>query len=216
MQEFIRRAVLVLASVAAVVPASGCMLDVRCTSWLEGEEDVGFHASLSNSGWMILPTGIPKYATEVEYRLGDGAFRPMRGPSIGLPAGQEATTIALRYFDAEGEQGGPFEYHFDPKYELQATTRRNLEMVPQAGVVFSNGSLAFTHLVVNRCALEKVEYGVDSMTPDRQFDLAACDGHMQVREGMELFVDVPKETEFASVRLTYSDGTQSDIIRIER
>jgi hypothetical protein len=77
--------------------------------------------------------------------------------------------------------------------------------------------LYFTHLVSTRCAIAKVDYGLDTQMTPNEFPLTPCDPKdpYNVGDGT-LYIEVPGNTEFASVRLTYKDGTQSETIRIDK
>ena len=73
----------------------------------------------------------------------------------------------------------------------------------------------FTSLLTNRCALSKIEYGIEREVPDRVLDFAPCDPSRPFEvpsEPNSLIVKAPKSTTFATVRVTYWDGSQSDIV----
>jgi hypothetical protein len=77
--------------------------------------------------------------------------------------------------------------------------------------------LYFTHLISNRCAIDKIAYGIDSDSTPSEFALEPCNPAEPYSVGNRpIYVEVPANSRYASVRLTFKDGTTSDIVRIDR
>jgi hypothetical protein len=189
----------------------------------------------SNAGWTVT-LSTPEPATAISYRVGDkGAFRDtglldvldqrtgqrMPNPSFQLSGKAQAAVIQVRYQTSEGAMVGPFPIRFDPDVALFDTQRKALESIWPSWVEFRefNGLLVyFTTLTSYRCAITEVRYGLDGADPLRRFDLPACNAKdpYSIPENANLILKVPPSTKSISVRITWRDGTQSDVNTIER
>jgi len=189
----------------------------------------------SNSGWTIT-LSMPEAATAISYRLGNvGEFREtglldvldqrtgqrMPNPSFQLSGKAQATMIEVRYRTADGQMVGPFPIRFDPEVALFDDQRKALEQVWPSWVEFRdfNGTLVyFTTLLSYRCAITEVRYGLDGAAPLRRFDLPACNTQdpFSIPENATMYLKVPNKTKSISLRVTWKDGTQSDVNTIER
>jgi len=193
----------------------------------------------SNQGWM-LNLSIADQVTEIFVALPDADFRstgfvngalhpttgkPIPYPAFELPGNAGATEIRVKYTDIRGNEQGPFEIRFDPDSALVASQKSILDRMPTGWVSYRkwNGKMLmyFTHLISYRCAIETVEYGFDTDTPDRVYELAPCnpnDPHVVATKSgrdTDIYTAIPKRTKYTTVRLTYKDGTQSDIQRFD-
>jgi hypothetical protein len=189
----------------------------------------------SSSGWTVT-LSTPEPATAISYRLGKaGEFREtglldvldqrtgqrMPNPSFQLSGKAQATMIEVRYRTADGATVGPFPIRFDPDVALFDTQRKALEQIWPSWVEFRdfNGTLVyFTTLLSYRCAITEVRYGLDGADPLRRFDLPACDAQnpFEIPDGATMYIKVPPKTKSISLRVTWRDGTQSDVNTIER
>jgi hypothetical protein len=189
----------------------------------------------SNSGWTVT-LSMPEPATAISYRLGNaGEFRDtglldvldqrtgqrMPNPSLQLSGKAQATMIEVRYRTADGAMVGPFPIRFDPDVALYDTQRKSLEQIWPSWVEFRdfNGTLIyFTTLLSYRCAITEVRYGLDGADPLRRFDLPACNTQdpFEIPDGATMYIKVPPKTKSISLRVTWKDGTQSDVNTIER
>jgi hypothetical protein len=189
----------------------------------------------SNSGWTVT-LSTPEPATAISYRVGDkGEFRDtglldvldqrtgqrMPNPSFQLSGKAQAALIQVRYQTSEGAMVGPFPIRFDPDVALFDTQRKALESIWPSWVEFRefNGLLVyFTTLTSYRCAITEVRYGLDGADPLRRFDLPACNTRdpYSIPENANLILKVPPSTKSISVKITWKDGTQSDVNTIER
>ncbi|HEX8166959.1 MAG TPA: adenylate/guanylate cyclase domain-containing protein [Beijerinckiaceae bacterium] len=191
--------------------------------------------SRSSTGW-IAAIHLPEPATALAVRVGEsGEFKatgflpsvdqrtgkPMPNPSLELAADQPRTTLYLRYDDASGRTAGPFPVAFDPQAALAASQRDALERFPGAWVAFRQdlpNVLYYTHLISNRCAIEKAEMGLDEGPLAIDLPIPPCDERnpYAIPADMRPYVPLPKGTRTVSVQLTYADGTQSDVRTFRR
>jgi len=189
----------------------------------------------SNAGWTVT-VSTPEPATAISYRLGNaGDFRDtglldvldqrtgqrMPNPSFQLSGKAQATMIEVRYRTTDGAVVGPFPIRFDPDVALYDDQRKALEQIWPSWVEFRdfNGTLIyFTTLLSYRCAITEVRYGLDGADPLRRFDLPACNAQdpFEIPDGATMYIKVPPKTKSISLRVTWKDGTQSDVNTIER
>jgi hypothetical protein len=188
----------------------------------------------SNAGWTIT-ISTPEPAIGISYRLGTGEYRDtglldvldqrtgrrMPNPSFQLSGKATATVIEVRYQTADGSHVGPFPIRFDPDVALFDSQRQILEQIWPSWVEFRefNGLLVyFTTLMSYRCAITEVRYGLDGADPLRRYDLPPCDpdNPYNIPDNATPYMNVPEATQSISLRITWRDGTQSDVKMIER
>jgi class 3 adenylate cyclase len=189
----------------------------------------------ANTGW-IAAIHLPEAATALAVRVGEaGEFKatgflptvdqrtgkPMPNPSLEMPADQPKATLYVRYDDATGRTAGPFPIAFDPQVVLAAAQREVLERFPGAWVAFRPdlpNLLTFTHLVSNRCAIERAEMGLDEGPLAIDIPIPPCDEENPhaIPADAKTYLPLPKGVRAVSVQLTYADGTQSDVRTFRR
>ena len=192
--------------------------------------------SSSNAGWMgTIQTLEPILSYEWRQQADPGykATGVMRqlDPRTGQPIpisyfqfalSQPATTFDVRYQDFRGEWRGPFSFAFDPQSEALSEHRRLIELTRTSWVSFRDfdgRTLAyFTGLLSYRGAIERIEYGVDHNLPEHEFEFPVWEaaGIAPIDETVKVFIEIPKETRFITVRLTYKGGEYSDIQQFAR
>ena len=177
-------------------------------------------ASPSSAGWMIHFLA-PELTKAMEYRLDGGAWTKLEN-YFSIPMTTATVRISVRYEDTNGQMIGPFDFTLDPRKELIAFGKGILSKMPTIWGAFGDGHNAgyfyFTTLMVYRCSLDRIEYGVGVSTPDREFPLPTCDVEdpMAIPNGATLFLPVDPSVSFVSMRLTFADGEVSEVSRIER
>jgi hypothetical protein len=189
----------------------------------------------SNAGWTV-SVSLPEAATSISYRLSDnGAFKStglldvldqrtgqrLPNPSFSLPSKTAATIIEVRYETADGNSVGPFPIRFDPDAALFREQKQILEQMPTNWVEFRdfNGTLIyFTTLIVYRCAISELRYGLDDGQPLQRYDLPPCNAKepFSVPQNAQIYMKAPAKTKSINLQITWRDGTQSDISTIER
>src|SRR5215218_8208780 len=194
-----------------------------------------FSFNRSNTGW-IATLHLPEPATALAVRIGEtGEFKstgflasvdqrtgkPAPNPSIELPADQERTTLYVRYDDASGRTAGPFPIAFAPLAALVTSQREVLERFPGAWVAFRADLptvLYYTHLISNRCAIERAEMGLDEGPLAIDLPIPPCDeaNPHAIPSDAKPYVTLPKGVRAVSVQLTYADGTESAVQTFRR
>ena len=189
----------------------------------------------SNTGWIAV-LHLPEPATALAVRIGEtGEFKstgflpsidqrtgkPAPNPSLELPADQERTTLYVRYDDASGRTAGPFPIAFAPVAALVTSQREVLERFPGAWVAFRADLptvLYYTHLISNRCAIERAEMGLDEGPLAIDLPIPPCDeaNPHAIPSDAKTYVTLPKGVRAVSVQLTYADGTESAIQTFRR
>jgi len=145
---------------------------------------------------------------------------------IQFPKRQKPVTIEITYTDHRGGSHGPFEFKFNPSSDALKEAKKYLEMTKFSWVELQTNPanskqllLYFTQILVYRIAIEEVKYSLDTETPDKVFELPkGNDGTFSQIDPtkMKVYLKVPEKTQFASVQLTYKDGTKSEVIRFDR
>src|SRR4051794_25577700 len=191
------------------------------------DNPVTLTAQQSNAGWGIV-FGLADYkAKELFYRVdGRGEFQssgvlPNKNPQTGLPMvntfvplpnlapGEHA--IDVRYTDKNGQTNGPYTLKFSTADEQIAQGKMMLNATAGSWLAFRDYEgkvlLYFTQLMSYRPLIKEVRYSLNSDALDKTFKFKPSDKMFEV--GEELYLTVPNDTQFATVQVTYKDGTVS-------
>lgn len=177
-------------------------------------------ATPSSAGWMIHFTAAEP-TKKMEYSTDGGKWSPLE-TYFSTPLTENIVHIEVRYEDGNGQLQGPFEFTLDPRTALIEFGKSILLKMPTVwaalGEDHNAGYLYFTTILVYRCALSRVEYGLGVSEPDRELDLPRCDlaDPMAIPSDATIFMPVDPALPFVSVRLTFADGHTSDVSRIDR
>ena len=139
-----------------------------------------------------------------------------------LPAKQAATELSIQYIDGSGSERGVFTFPFQPEPESWKNDIKTLQITSTSWLSFRDFDgkllLYFTGLMSYRGAIEKITYGLDKELPDTDFPFPAWDnaGTATIDGDFLPLITVPKETTFATVQLTYKDGSESEVVRFDR
>lgn len=148
--------------------------------------------------------------------------QPMPRSYFSLPQGQGSTQVEVRYRDMAGIEQGPYFFTFEGSKESDDANRTLLEATSASWVSFRDYEgqvlLYFTQLMTNRGALEKILYGIDELSPNREFAFPAWEkaGLAEIDGSFPLWVVVPRSTRFATVQLLYKGGDRSAVVRFDR
>ena len=166
--------------------------------------------------------------TEDEFQsLGQGEYtNPATGLKVpnmffSLKANTPRTTIQVKYTDIGNEMRGPYDLTFDPDTALFNAQKNTLGMTKNSWISFRDYDgktlVYFTHLLTARCALREIAYGVNSDATPKTFEMPACNPKdpYSVRSN-KIYIEVPGDSRFVTVRLTYADGSKSEPERFER
>jgi uncharacterized caspase-like protein len=185
--------------------------------------------SRHNGGWTV-SFSIADPTLGISWRMGEGEFREtgfldaldsrtrkrMPNPSIQLPPDAPASTIEIRYVDANGEMQGPFPIRFEPEAALLRDQRKILDMTATSWLAFReyNGLLLYyTHLMSYRCAIREARIGIDSAVPDKLLKMPPCNlrDPSAIPHEAAPYLKISPNTQQVSVELTYRDGSVSEI-----
>ena len=201
-----------------------------------GAAPVSLIASRSGDDWVVT-LQMMESPREIFYRLeGEDAFRStgmsqVKNSQTGQPAPNmyvllkpttPKTNLYVKYTDVGNEMRGPFKLAFDPVTALFDFQKSTLAMTKGSWVSFRDFDgkvlLYFTHLLTSRCALSKIEYGINSDATPNDFPLPPCDrkNPYNVPETGNIYIAVPADAKYASVKLTYIDHTNSEVVRVDR
>jgi class 3 adenylate cyclase len=182
----------------------------------------------TEAGWLARIT-LPEPATQVSARIGESGEtasaplapgRAANSAEIPLPASLGRTTLYLTYQDLSGREAGPFPLAFDPGTTLVNTARETLERSPETWVAFRPDVpdvLSYAQLVANRCAVRQALIGFGDEPPTQPLTLPACTpGSSGAVPDTRPVIALPDGTETVQVRLTYADGTESQVRTFRR
>ncbi|MEM0970458.1 MAG: hypothetical protein AAGJ31_13975, partial [Verrucomicrobiota bacterium] len=139
-----------------------------------------------------------------------------------LPARTPKQEIDLQYTNNNGGTDGPLKARFDPTQESLKGTKQILKLTENSWLSFRDYDgkvlLYFSHLLSHRGSFTDIAYGLNRETPDQTFDFPAWDkpGNALITQDVNIYLTVPDETTFATVQVSYKDGTKSEIVRINR
>ena len=200
------------------------------------DNPVRITGSRMGTGWMITVL-VSDTHKEILWRKGTtgefkstgtqtGAFShsglPVPKMSIELPGGSAAGTLQIKYRDARDTLHGPFTFEVDPEAMAFDSAKRMLEAAKQGWLSFRewDGKLLmyFSGIMSMRGALKEIRYGLDTDTPTRvhPFTPAKATDPLGIHSGDKIHISVPKSTKFATIQLTYKDGTKSEVVRVDR
>lgn len=189
----------------------------------------------SNAGWSVT-FGVAEPALEIRWRRGgDGAFtstgflttthpatgKPMPVMHVELPRA-EAQVLQVVYVDARGREQGPYELAFDPDAAALAQAKQILGSMTSSWMLFRDYDgqvlLYVTTVLSYRLQLREVRYGLDREEPDTVLPFQPGNPRrpFALPEGELPFVRVPAATRFATLQLTFRDGTRSAVVRLDR
>lgn len=191
------------------------------------QNPITLNAQQSNSGWAII-FGLADFRVkELFYKLdGKGDFQstghlPYQNPQTGLPMVNSHLplpnltpgehTMEVKYTDKNDQPNGPYTLKFSTadqqlsqgKMMLNAATGSWLSFRDFDGKVL----LYFTTLMSYRPIIKEVRYSLNSDALDKTFKFKPSDKMYEV--GDEVYLAVPKDTQFATVRVTFKDNTTS-------
>ncbi len=201
------------------------------------ESPVSITTTQSNAGWSVYFV-ISELAKTMSWRQGtkDGPYKvtglsntpdartgkPQPNLLISLPMDTKATTLYVKYVDARDRERGPFAIRFNPQAHQLKNQKNILESMKNSWLMFRDYDgrvlLYFSMLMSYRASLKRIEYGLNG-DPSQDFPIPPVDPKNPMAidpTKATLYLTVPAATTYATVRLTYSDGSVSEIVRINR
>jgi hypothetical protein len=198
------------------------------------ENPVTVIAQESSSGWAVIFTLTDFKAKELFYKLdGKGDFQstgqlPYKNAQTGLPMvnlylplpnfppGEH--TLEVKYVDKNEKTNGPYTLKFSTADEQFAQGKMMLNAASGAWLSFRDYDgkvlLYFTTLMSYRPIIKEVHYSLNSEALDQTFKFKPTEKMYEV--GDDLFISVPKDSEFATVQVTFKDGTTSAAQKVVR
>ncbi len=191
------------------------------------ENPITLTAQQSNAGWGLV-FGLSDFkAKELFYKLDSaGEFQstghlPNQNPQTGLPMvnlfvplpnlAPGEHTIEVKYIDKSGQSNGPYTLRFSTGDQQMAQGKMMLNASAGAWLSFRDYDgkvlLYFTTLMSYRPLIKEVRYSLNSHALDQTFRFKPSEKMFEV--GDELYLAVPKDSEFATVQVTFKDGTVS-------
>ncbi len=199
------------------------------------ENPVSLSFGVNNSGYTVT-VGIAEPALEILWNMqgsteprstGDsGAINPQTGKPMpqmffNLPASQRDTRLEIRYRDINGALQGPYSFEFKGKQQSEDANQRILESTTTSWVSFRDYEgkrlLYFTHLMSYRGSIKKIQYGLNSAQPNKNFRFKPWNkaGMAPIDAKTPMYITVPRSTRYVSVQLTYKSGEQSAVQRFD-
>jgi hypothetical protein len=199
------------------------------------ENPVTLTTQLSNGGWAVTFQIADFKAKELFYKLdGKGDFQstgqlPMKNAQTGLPMintyvplpnlAPGEHTIEVKYLDKNEKTNGPYTLKFSTADEQLAQGKMILNMTAGSWLSFRdyNGKvlLYFTHLLSHRPVIKEIRYSLNSEALDQIFKFTPSD-KSEIDANDQVYLYVPENNQFATVRVTYKDGTLSPIQKVVR
>jgi len=187
-----------------------------------------------NGGWAATFILSDFKAKELYYKLdGQGDFAstghlamtnpqtglPMINPRLALPnIAPGAHVIEVKYVDKSDQTNGPYTLKFSTADQALEQGKMMINATVGSWLTFRdfNGKLLlyFTTLMTNRPILKEVRYSLDSELLDKTFKFKPTTKMFEA--GDDIFVAIPKDTKYASVQVTFSDGTTSSTQKFVR
>lgn len=218
-------------------PDAASQLDAAVQSKVPANARVGLSGMLTNGGWMLNVQVVGFLTKEIFYRMdGEESFRslgvlPQLNAMTGLPQANSTITLkgpawkehdfAIKYVDANGKEFGPYPFHFDPKAEYVRETRDLTERLITNWVSFREypkGEMLvyFSNLLSYKNAFREIRYSVDSDDLGKQVrytvDWSGNDTP-SLHDDDELYIKIPMATKYVAMKLTYIDGSSSELQR---
>lgn len=191
-------------------------------------------AQQSSSGWSVTFQIADFKAKELFYKVdGQGAFTtsghlpyvnpqtglPMINPSVPLPnltPGEHI--IEVKYLDRTDRENGPYKLTFSTAGQQIAQAKMMLNAATGSWLSFRDYEgrvlLYFTGVLTYRPILTEIRYSINSDALDKTFPFKPTEKMFE--PGDDLYLNVRKDAQFATVQLTFKDGTKSSVQKILR
>ena len=198
------------------------------------ENPVTVIAQESSSGWAVIFTLTDFKAKELFYRLdGKGDFQstgqlPYKNAQTGLPMintyvplpnlppGEH--TLEVKYVDKNEKTNGPYALKFSTADEQLVQGKMMLNSVSGSWLSFRDYDgkvlLYFSTLMSYRPIIRQVRYSLNSDALDKTFQFKPTE--KMYESGDAIYLTVPNDCRFASVQVTFKDGTTSTVQKVVR
>jgi len=199
------------------------------------ENPVTLTAQFAGGGWSVIFQLSDFKAKELFYRLdGKGDFQssgllPYKNPQTGLsmvnpnvPLPNLAPgehSVEVKYVDRNEKSNGPYTLKFSTADEQLAQGKMMLNAASGSWLTFRDYQgkvlLYFTTLMSYRPVIKEIRYSLNSETPDQTFKFKPSDKMYEIGDELP-YIYVPESSQFASVQVTFKDGTVSPVQKVMR
>ena len=199
------------------------------------ENPVTLTAQFAGGGWSVIFQLSDFKAKELFYRLdGKGDFQssgllPYKNPQTGLsmvnpnvPLPNLAPgehSVEVKYVDRNEKSNGPYTLKFSTADEQLAQGKMMLNAASGSWLTFRDYQgkvlLYFTTLMSYRPVIKEIRYSLNSETPDQTFKFKPSDKMYEIGDELP-YIYVPESSQFASVQVTFKDGTASPVQKVMR
>ena len=207
---------------------------IEASSHAAFKAPVSISGQLSNQGW-TMTISVQDVAKEIFWRPeGKGAYlstghMTFVDPRSGMPMAQQhfawtenkAQRFEIKYVDPRGRELGPYLLAFEPTSAREANMLKMVQLtkLSWAHLRRYDGRLLiyFTSLLMHREVLRAIHYGIDSDEPDTAWPLPGPGEKdpSHLPEGVMPYGELPLNTKFVTVQVTFKDGTKSDVVRYD-
>jgi hypothetical protein len=123
--------------------------------------------------------------------------------------------IHVKYTNADGEMQGPFTLDFAPKAELTRNQRRLIEANQYSWARFKENKLMFKLFLMRDISfIEAVHYGFNEEVPTMHIPIPK--EQYGATNADQFYLPINSTVEFVSLQLTFTDGTESKVVKIYR
>ena len=133
-------------------------------------------------------------------------------PLPNLAPGEHA--VAVKYTDKNDKTNGPYNLKFSTEQQQMAQSKMVLNMTSGSWLAFRDYQgrvlLYFTHLMTHRAVIKEIRYSLNNENLDQVYK------PMFIGAQELPYLYVPKETQFACVQITFTDGTKSKVEKVIR
>ncbi len=172
---------------------------------------------------------VAESAQEIFLRIGeDGDFQslgkssgvdpitgaPVLKKSFAIPGTVRNALLHIRYVDRKDQMCGPYTLPFDAQVQNQKWEMTSIASLKPNWLRLMDDRLFFDVFHSGRTVLKEVRYGVDVEKPDKVKPIPKDD--FTAENSREYYEPVLATSKFAVIQLTFTDGTQSEIVRIEK
>ena len=194
----------------------------------------------TNEKWKVV-VGIPERFRKIFYRIdGDTSYKedaetmedkidPDTGVEFSLsffyiPLTIDSAKIFIKYLDINNVEQGPFEIQFDGQFAAIRDAKDPELNDPSDWVIFADEkdwysdidgfastSNVFFSQFFNICAISRIMYGLDTMTPNESIFLEECDFTKALKYSPMVRPHSFPGINFISYQQEYRDGTTSEI-----
>jgi hypothetical protein len=138
-------------------------------------------------------------------------------PLPNLAPGEHS--VEAKYVDKNDKTNGPYTLKFSTEGETLAQGKQILEMTKGSWLSFRDYDgkvlLYFTHLLSYRPVIKEIRYSLNSEACDVIYKFKPSD-KMYIAGDDLVYISVPADSQYASVQITYKDGTKSGVQKIMR